>query len=383
MAWLTKDPELFGGGPQVENFRRMGTIHPSRRIERARAPHRFADARDGFVLPDRFACNGEMLDTQAFLESVTTTGLLVLHRGDLVHAQNWHGYAPDTQASIFSCTKSFVSSLVSIALHEGAIGSVEDPVDRYAPELQGSGYAGVRLHDVLNMSSGVRWNEDYGDPQSDVARFAGALAGGPGFDSVCASLPREFAPGTFNRYNSCDTHVLGMVLVRATGMALADYLQRSLWEPLGMEDDAFLAVDATGMEAAGMGLSVSLRDMAKLGELMRCDGRAPDGRQLLRADWADACATATAPHLKPGRRATANYPWGYAYQWWLPDESGVFSALGVYHQMIWVDRANDVVIAKTTAHAPYGQDHDEEELVDRRHFALCHAIGAAATAQRG
>lgn len=382
MVWVTKNTELFRGGEQVENFRRMATIHPSRRIERARVARPFPDARSSFALPASFASGGREIGMQDFLEEVTTTGLLVVHRGETIHEQNWHGYAPETQAAIFSCTKSFVSTLIACALRDRLIGSVNDTVDSYAPELKGSGYEGVRLHDVLQMSSGVRWNEDYGDPNSDVARFGGAYSGAGSFDAVCASLPREFEPGTYNRYNTCDTHVLSMVLVRATGMSLVDYLQQEIWEPLGMEDDAFIPVDGQGVEAGGMGLSMSLRDMAKLGQLMLRKGIAPDGRQLLPEGWYTACSTATEPHLKPGLRPNANYPWGYATQWWLPDDSGVFTALGVYHQMIWVDPNHDVVIAKTTAYPAYGQDHDDEERVDIKHFAMCHAIGAAATAQR-
>jgi CubicO group peptidase (beta-lactamase class C family) len=341
----------------------------------------FPKAAEPMILPERFEAMGEWHETADFLREVTTTGLMVVHGGRVVHEEYWEGNRADTQVAIFSCTKSFISTLIACALRDGHIRSLDDPADLYAPELKGSGYEGVRIEDILQMSSGVRWNEDYGNPNSDVARFGAAYLEARSFDDVCASLPREFAPGNFNRYNSCDTHVLGMILARATGVALSDYLGAEIWQKLGMEDDGFILVDGRGTEAAGMGLQVTLRDMAKLGQLMLRKGMTPGGEQILPPGWYEACSTAAKPHLVPGERSSANYPWGYGYQWWLPDESGVFSALGVYHQMIWVDPHHDVVIAKTTAYPAYGQDHEDEEAIDRKHFAMCHAIGAAAAAR--
>jgi CubicO group peptidase (beta-lactamase class C family) len=381
MAWTTEDIGLFRGGPQAENFRRMASITPCRRINRADRPHPFLAADSAFRLPDRFTVDDKSEDLRTFLRDVTTTGLLVLHKGRTLHEEYWEGNRADTQTAIFSCTKSFVSTLVACALRDGHIASLDDPADRYAPELKGSGYEGVRIEDILQMSSGVRWNEDYGDPHSDVARFAAAYQSPGSFDAVCASLPRALEPGTYHRYNTCDTHVLGMIISRATGRSLTEYPHDEIWQKLGMEDDGFFLIDGQGVEAAGMGLQVTLRDMAKLGQLMLCRGVTPDGEQLLPPGWYERCTTATMPHLVPGPRPNASYPWGYGYQWWLPDDSGVFSALGVYHQMIWVDPRNDVVIAKTTAYPAYGQDHDDEERVDTRHFAMCHAIGTMIAAQ--
>lgn len=378
MVWTTKDIGLFRGAPQTENFRRMASVTPCRRINRADNPRPFAVADAGFSLPASFTCGGDSHDLRGFLKAVTTTGLLVLHKGRVLHEEYWEGNRADTQTAIFSCTKSFISTLVACALRDGHIASLDDPADLYAPELKGSGYEGVRIEDILQMSSGVRWNEDYGDPQSDVKRFAAAYLEPASFDAVCASLPRALPPGTFNRYNTCDTHVLGMIVSRATGQPLTEYLQDEIWQKLGMEDDGFILVDGEGMEAAGMGLQVTLRDMAKLGQLMLRRGVTPDGEQLLPPGWYEGCATASLPHLVPGERDSANYPWGYGYQWWLPDDSGAFTALGVYHQMIWVDPRHEVVIAKTTAYPAYGQDHDDENRVDLQHFAMCHAIGVAA-----
>lgn len=378
MVWTTRDTGLFRGTPQTDHFRRMASVTPCRRINRADHARPFPPAKQGLSLPKTFQASGQTHDLATFLDDVTTTGLLVLHKGEKVYENYWEGNRADSQVAIFSCTKSFVSTLVACALRDGYIASLDDRADKYAPELKGSGYEGVRIEDILQMSSGVRWNEDYGDLHSDIARFAATYLEPASFDAVCASLPREHAPGTFNRYNTCDTHVLGMVVSRAVGQSLTDYLQHQVWDKLGMEDDAFFLIDGKGVEAAGMGLQVTLRDMAKLGQFMLRGGLSPDGEQLLPAGWIEACSTATKDHLKPGERATSTYPWGYGYQWWIPDNSGAYSALGVYHQMIWVDPAKDVVIAKTTAYAAFGQDHEDENRVDQLHFAACHAIADAA-----
>lgn len=376
-TWMTCKTDLFRGKEQVENFRRMAMIHPCRRIVRAPDPKPLAAAAQSLSLPRTFDAQGKTLDTVSFLEEVRTTGLMVLYKGKRVFENYWLGNHPDTQTISFSMAKSFVSTLVAFALRDGHIKSLEEHVDHYAPELANSGYAGVALRDVLQMSSGVRWNEDYSDPNSDVARFAMAFEDAGSFDAVVASLPRVMDPGTFNRYNSCDTHVLGMVLARATDMAVSEYLEQTLWHPLGMEDDCFFLVDGKGVEASAMGMNATLRDYSKLGLMFLRKGQV-GSLMLLPDGWYQGCSTASQPHLKPGHRKSASYPYGYGYQWWLPDESGAFAAIGVYYQFIWVDPVNEVVIAKTTADPLFGQDNRQMAEVENKHFALFHAIAKAA-----
>ncbi len=209
-----------------------------------------------------------------------------------------------------------------------------------------------------------------------MARFGAAFERAGSFDEVAASLPRENPPGTYNRYNSCDTHVLGMVLARATGMAVAEYMEAKLWHPLGMEDDGFFLLDGRGVEASAMGINATLRDFAKLGLLFLNKG-VLDGQQMLPPGWWDGCASAAAPHLRPGTRPTADYAHGYGYQWWLPDESGAFCAIGVYYQYIWVDPASETVVVKTSADPRFGQVEDFDGHFDEIHFALFRALGEA------
>jgi len=366
---------LFRGGEQVENFRAMARIFPTRRVGASPVPRPIPSAGQAISLPERFVFEGAERDTAALLEKVASTGMMVLHRGKAVFEHYWNGTTAATQTISFSVVKSFVATLVGCALRDGLIASLDDPVDRYAPSLASSGYGGVAIRDVLQMSSGVRWNEDYSDPNSDVGRFDDAFRRTGSFDAVACSLTREYAPGTYNRYNSCDTHVLGMVLTAAAGVPLSHYLERELWHPLGMEDDAFWIIDSKGMEFAAAGLNATLRDYAKLG-LLYANGGVIEGRQLLPEGWIEGCSKAQAPHLEPGARPNAASPLGYGYQWWLPDASGPYTAIGVYNQFIWIDPAREVVIAKTSANPRYGIDMEQSEVEEAEQFALFKTIAS-------
>ncbi|HEX3407129.1 MAG TPA: serine hydrolase [Caulobacteraceae bacterium] len=365
--WTTRQIHLFGGGSQVENFREMSTIYPVRVIRRSSRP---VPLRPGpsIELPSRFAFEGREIDTAEFLADMEATGLLVLKDDRLVFERYWLGYDATTQVASWSVGKSFVSALVGIAIDEGAIGSIEDDVARYAPELKGSAYDGVRLKDVLQMSSGAKWNEDYSDPQSDINRWLRLLAEGGSIDAFAASSVRECDPGTVNRYSTTDTHVLGMVVRGATRRSLTEYLREKLWDPLGAEADAFWVVDSTGVEVAGGGLSATLGDFARLGVLY-LNGGMWNGRQIVSEDWVKASVTPDAPHLMP-RPGSA----GYGLQWWVPDPSGAYTAIGAYNQFVWVDPASRTVIAKTSAFRRYAADLQPESYRISDHFALFRAI---------
>ena len=375
--WMTRPTSLFRGGSQVENFREMATIYPVRVIRRASTVAPFEPGAPT-ELPATFEFQGKRLDTAQFLSEMETTGLLVLKDGRVVFERYWHGYDETTQAASWSVGKSFVSALLGVAIDDGAIGSVEDQVTQYAPMLNkpGGAYDGVRIKDVLQMSSGARWSEDYSDPESDIGRWGRVLSGGGSIDAFAAECVRGCEPGTFNRYNSTDTHVLGMVLRGATGRSLTEYLREKLWEPLGAEADAFWVVDSTGTEMAAGGLNAVLRDYARLGELYR-NGGVWRARRIVSEAWVKASVTPDAPHLMPGPRPTALLPWGYGYQWWVPDTSGAFSALGVYNQLVWVDPPTRTVIAQTAAFRRYGADLRPESYRTADCFAFCRAIADA------
>jgi len=372
--WMTRPMGLFQGGSQVENFREMATIYPVRVVRRASKAAPF-EAGEPLDIPAAFEFEGRTLDTAQFLSEMETTGLLVLRDGRRVFERYWLGNDATTQSASWSVGKSFVSALVGVAIDEGAIGSVEEPVCLYAPMLKGGAYDGVRLKDVLQMSSGARWNEDYSDPESDINRWLRMLADGGSIDAFAAGCVRSREPGTFNRYNSTDTHVLGMVVRGATGRSLTEYLREKLWDPLGAEADAFWVVDSTGAEMAAGGLNAVLRDYARLGELYR-NGGVWNGRRLLSEAWVRASVTPDAPHLMPGPRPGADSSLGYGFQWWAPG-NGAYCAIGVYNQFVCVDPGTRTVVAQTAAFRRYGADRQPESYRVGDCLALFRAIADA------
>ena len=329
-------------------------------------------ARGSYALPESFRYRDRSLDTEDFLDELVTTGLLVL-RGDTILFERYaHGHTPAGHHIAWSVTKSFVSALFGIAVSEGHIPDIQVPVTDYLPELSGSGYDGVPIKDVLQMSSGVGFNEDYGDPFSDINRMGPSMAVGSLLD-FAAGLERARPPGTLQHYVSVDTQVLGSILVRATGQDLTTYASEKLWRPLGMEFDAVWLVDGTGMEWAFGGLNVSLRDFARLGWLYMNGGRR-NGRQIVPEAWVRASVTPDAPHLLPGPKPGSSNEMGYGYQWWIPAEPhGDFMALGVYGQTIYVDPSNRLVIVKNSVDRDFQKNGFENGQIA---VALWRAIAA-------
>jgi CubicO group peptidase (beta-lactamase class C family) len=368
---------LFRNRDHVADFRNMKAFFPSVRVPTAGSPSALTQG-SPVDLPASFDFRGARIDTTSFLALTDTTGLIVIKDDKIVFEHYFRGTDAHTRTIAWSVSKAFVSALVGIAVGEGKIHSVGDPVTQYVPELAGSGYDGVRIKDVLQMSSGARWNEDYSDPRSDVVRFGHAVAFGQSLNAFAATLPREHAPGTYLRYNSMDTQVLSMVLRRATGTSLANYLATRLWQPLGMQDDAYFLTDRNGVEFAAGGLNATLRDYARLGLLYAHYGNW-HGVQIVPAEWVRASITPDAPQLMPGRRASSTEIWGYGYHWWIPDLRGDYVAVGIFNQFIYVDPRERLVIVKSSANHAYGTGHgyDETKDLESTHLALFKAIGMA------
>ena len=356
--------KLFDENVIVENFLHIENIFPVTTITASPEPFRFEHG-DRITLPVEFLYQGEAVRTQAHLNETKITGLLIIKNGNIVFEEYYRGHIPEGHHISWSMVKSFVSALVGIALAEGAFESIEDPITLYVPELKDSGYDGVRIKDIMQMSSGVKFNEDYGDFHSDINRFGRLLAMGGSLDDFAASLKREVPPGTRHHYVSFDTQVLGMLLVRTTGQSLTRYLEEKLWHPLGMEYPAYFVVDDNGMELALGGLNAALRDYAKLGYLYLNGGRL-HGRQVVPASWVRDSVTPDAPHLMPGEdNPLSTTPWGYGYQWWIPtDPDGEFMAVGVHNQFIYVYPKEDLVIVKNTANHHYNRDRTRYKDMD-------------------
>ncbi len=354
----------------AHNFLNMKEIFP---VSTVRAgPEPFALRRGAIALPDTFSYAGQTHNTTEYLDYSLSTGMLVLRDDTILYERYWLGHREGGHHISWSVAKSFVSALVGIALAEGRFASIEDAITDYLPELTGSGYDGVRIVDILQMSSGVEFNEDYGDFDSDINRFGRVIATGGSMAEFAASLRRQRTPGTFHHYVSIDTQVLGMLVVRLSGTTLTEYLEKTIWQPLGMENDAFWLLDSTGMEVALGGLNVSLRDYARFGLLYLNNGMWR-GTQVVPAAWVRDSTVPGAAHLFPGKdNPSSSSSWGYGYQWWIPDpDLGDYTAAGIYNQYIYVNPRARVVIVKNSANHRYVAERQESKDL---HIAMFRAI---------
>lgn len=295
-------------------------------------------------------------EIDAYVGANNVAGLIVVQNGKVRLERYARGYSAEGQWTSFSVAKSFTSTLVGAAIRDGYIKSVDEPVTRYIPDLVGSGYDGVTIAQLLTMTSGVRWNEDYTDPKSDVARmFLEAVpAGQDPTVHYMKNLPRETAPGSKWVYKTGETNLIGVLVQRATGKPLATYLSDKIWKPWGMEADAFWMIDPAGHEVSGCCLSVSLRDYARMG-MFALSG----GKGVVPAGWFDE---ATRPHAEIGMPGS-----GYGYQWWTYPQ-GRFGAAGIFGQLICVDPKTRTVVVLSSAWpkaTDRGLQHAREVFVDR------------------
>jgi CubicO group peptidase (beta-lactamase class C family) len=368
---LYQTAHLFDEETIVHNFQHIDEIFPTAEIKGGGKVVPFERGR--YELPTSFTYKQTTFNTEEFLEDTATTGLLILHN-DVLTLERYHlGHTAETPHIAWSVSKSFLSALFGIAIADGHIRDIMQPVTDYVPELKGSGYDGVSIKNVLQMSSGVGFNEDYGDPDSDINRMGEALALGSSLVEFASTLERVRKPGTLQHYVSIDTQVLGTVLVNATGIDLATYTSEKIWKPLGMEGRAYWMVDSTGMGMAFGGLNATLRDFARFGRLYLNRGKW-NGGQVVPEAWVVASTTPDAPHLMPGPKPNSDNNMGYGYQWWMPEDwIGDFIALGVYDQMIYVDPSSNLVIAKHSANRDFQRNNFEPT---EEHLALFRAIAA-------
>ena len=360
---------LFDEDKIIENFRSVAEFWPTRSLTQAKVPYVY-NYGDPLNVPSSFAYNDQKLGTQQFLKDSWTTGLIVIQNDEIALEDYYLGNSAVTQNISWSMAKSFISALIGIAVNEGHIKSIEQSVDAYATSLGGSGYEGVSIKNVLQMSSGVAFNEDYGDFYSDINRWGRDFSLGNSQDAFAATLKNDIEPGTVNHYVSINTHVLGMVLTQATGRSITDYMQEKLYNPMGMEHDGLWIIDGQGMEMALGGLNLTLRDFAKLGSLYLHDGTF-NGQQIVPASWVADSRTMDQPHLLPGNDL------GYGYQWWMVGgDSGEFMAMGVYGQYIYINPETNTVIVKNSAN-PFYNDTSYIPSSDFAHLALFRALSAA------
>lgn len=272
-----------------------------------------------------------------YLAAQRAAGIVIVQDGKVRFERYGLGFDAKGRWTSFSVAKSFTSTLVGAALADGAIRSLEDKVSTYIPDLRGSAYDDVTIRQLLTMSSGVRWNEDYEDPAADVAQFNKA-APDPGVDATVSymrKLPRAHPPGTVWHYNTGETNLIGVLVSSATKKPLAQYLQEKVWHPAGMEAKATWLKGSTGHEIAGCCMQAATRDFARFGLFVLENGNAR-GRQIVPPDWFSQATTKQKDIGSPGK--------GYGFQWWTYDDGSV-AAQGIFGQGIFIDPNRRLVIA--------------------------------------
>ena len=360
---------LYDKDKIVYNFLNMDKIFPTREIKASKNPKPLK--RNIKTLPETFFFEGEEKNLQEYLDYFWSDGMIVLHKNEMVYENYWLGNNENKRHISWSVAKSFISALVGIAYEEGLIDSLDDPVTKYLDDFKETGYDGVTIKDILQMSSGVLFNEDYADYDSDINRFGRAVATGTSMRDFSKTLTREREPGTYMHYVSINTQVLGFLLQEVTNKSISQYLYNKIWNPLGMEDSAYFILDDVKDEFALGGLNATLRDYAKFGLLYLQNGRWDDN-QIISKQWIEDSHSTDGIHLVPGERETSSNPWGYGYQWWVPGFPDTdYTASGVYNQYIYIDPLSEIVIAKTSSNYKYTS---ELQMSKDMHMAMFRAI---------
>lgn len=303
----------------------------------------------GFDLPE---------GTDTWIEDRAVTSLLVMQDGQIRFEEYYLGTAPEDRRISWSVAKSYLSALFGILMAEGAISSLDDPVVKYAPKLKGTAYDGATIRNVLNMASGVTFDEDYLDYNSDINRMGRVVALGGELDDFAASLNETFVePGATWQYVSIDTHVIGMVIRGATDRSVADLLTEKIIKPLGLEHDGYYVTDGAGVAFVLGGLNFTTRDFARFGQMVLQNG-VHNGQQIVPSEWIAESVFPSAP--------TEAGEIGYGYQWWIPvgAHEGEFLARGVYGQYIYFDQPRGVLIVSTGADRNFRDDGVNEANIE-------------------
>lgn len=337
-----KDADYFGSpeailfwSPEqkVAGFRNMDKIVWTRKIKAGdkalRLPEALVDL-SGF----QFHHNDKVMTVAEYFNSQNVAGLLVIKDGNIVYERYGLGNTKDTAWLSFSVTKSIVSMLVGAAIKDGLIESIDEPVTDYLPRLKGSAYDQVTIGNVLQMSSGVEWNEDYSNPDSDIARADLSTLGT--YRQLREKRVVARAGETFN-YNTAETNLVGTLLRSAVGNNLSTYLSEKIWRPFGMQADAnWMLSEPGGGENGGCCISATLRDFGRIGLFAFNNGRLADGTEVLPSDWMKAS-------IAPSKGNNE-----YGYLWWLHG-NGSYRAQGVFGQDVFIDPSRRIVIALQSA----------------------------------
>ena len=370
------------------SYSNMRQLMPTSVVARGDAqPHALPRAERSDLDDVRFQPVG-LRDSMTWAESLLanfTDGILVLHRGQIVYERYFGVLEAHTPHIAYSVTKSLVATLASALVHGGILDE-DAAVPSYVPELKSSGYADATIRHLLDMTTGIDYNEDYADENSSVWQFSRAglfrprppgYQGPESFRAYLQTLRKASPHGERFAYKTVNTDVLGWVLSRVTGKTVAALLREHLWSKLGVEQDGYFTVDPTGVEFAGGGFNATLRDLAKFGEMMRLNGQF-NGQRIVPAE-------VVADIRRGGSRAKfepAGYimlpGWSYRGMWWVShNDHGAFTARGIHGQAIYIDPAAEMVIARFASHPQGANFHLDPTSLPAYHAVATYLMANA------
>ncbi|MEM7097698.1 MAG: serine hydrolase [Pseudomonadota bacterium] len=354
----TYDPEHIS-----ENFRSMYQRYPSARIENNGKTIKLPNALRDFPFPEQYEFLNEQRVSREFVSASHTTGLAVLHNGELIYEFYDRGNRRDSYSIQMSVGKVYTSFLIGKLLEEGYINSIEDSVDTYVLELRGTAFEGVTIRQLLDMTAGIRWVEDISDLTSELVRSTYASMTDT-MDEFVKTIVREREPGTYHHYATVNHYVLGLLIRDASGMSYNDYFQQKMWSKIGAESHAWLQGPPGGV--ANMPY-IRLRDMLRFGYVYANSGKNMAQEQIIDPEWIAYSSAPDHPMLEPGsdNPLSSSYH-GYKNQWWFPlNYDQEFAALGIFGQILYVNKKHNVVIAKTSSY-----EHESEDGGWRRMEAV-------------
>jgi CubicO group peptidase (beta-lactamase class C family) len=333
-------------GDEVATFEHSETLYPFSLVPRKGLVLQLRPTANYFKNV-RFKSDGKDYDLFDYLADNRVAGVLILKDGKVAFEDYELGATPETRWASFSMAKSISSTLVGVALQQGLIPSLDVPASRYVPALKGGGYDGVSIRNLLQMASGVRWNETYTDPQSDVSKLGLLLLEQKAGTVVTymSALPKAGAPGSMWNYSTGETYLIGSVIEGATHKPLATYLSETLWSRLGMDRDATWWLESPGgMGLAGAGIGATLRDYGRFGLFVLQDGKI-EGQRIVPEGWFREAGRA---HVIGSQSVD------YGYLWWpMPQgdavHQGAFEARGIYGQHLYINPSERLVIVVLSA----------------------------------